>query len=305
MTSPQTSPQGTADTVTRFAPSPTGLLHLGHAYSAWYAWQAARCGGGRALLRIEDIDTTRCRTEFEATIAEDLAWLGLDWDGPVWRQSDRFDVYRAALAELDGRGLLYPCFCTRKEIREEIARAGSAPHPGADAADGPVYPGTCRRLPAVERQARLAAGEPHVLRLDMAAAVAAAVAAAGPLTWQDAQAGLQTARPEASGDIVLAGKEVPASYHLCVVVDDAAQGVTRVTRGLDLFTASHVHRLLYALFGWPVPLWDHHRLVTDAAGKRLAKRTDAVAIRTLRAQGLAPAEVWRLAGVDAPPRPIA
>lgn len=302
MTSPERRPQHTPETVTRFAPSPTGLLHLGHAYSAWYAWQAARREGGRALLRIEDIDPTRCRPEYAAAIAEDLAWLGLDWDGPVWRQSDRFAVYRTALAELEGRGLLYPCFCTRKEIREEIARSGSAPHPGPDAADGPVYPGTCRRLPAVERRARIDAGEPHVLRLDMAAAVAEA----GPLTWQDAQAGRQTARPEASGDIVLAGKEVPTSYHLSVVVDDAAQGVTRVTRGADLFTASHVHRLLYALYGWPVPLWDHHRLVTDAAGKRLAKRTDAVAIRTLRERGHSAREVWEMAGVaDPPPRTIA
>ena len=296
MTSPSIPPSG-ASPVTRFAPSPTGLLHLGHAYSAWYAWQAARQAGGRALLRIEDIDTTRCRPDYDAAIPEDLGWLGLTWDGPVWRQSDRFAVYADVLDGLRARDLLYPCFCTRKQIREEIARIGGAPHPDPDAADGPVYPGTCRHLPAVEAADRIARGDPHVWRLNMAAAAAMA----GPLTWTDVTAGRQRARPEASGDVVLARKDGPASYHLCVVVDDIAQGVTRVTRGMDLFTATHVHRLLYALLDAPAPLWDHHGLVTDDAGRRLAKRTDAKAIRAFRDQGLSPVEVWQLAGVEAPP----
>ena len=294
-----TSPNHTV--VTRFAPSPTGLLHLGHAYAAWYAWHAARRADGRALLRIEDIDETRCRPDYDAAIARDLGWLGLAWDGPVVRQSDRFALYRAVLDDLTDRDLTYPCFCTRKEIRAEIARIGGAPHAPPNGADGPVYPGTCRRLPAVERAARIAAGQPHVWRLDMQAAVARA----GPLTWTDAQAGLQQADPAAAGDIVLARKDVPASYHLCVVVDDADQGVTRVTRGADLFAASHVHRLLYALLDRPVPVWDHHRLVTDDGGRRLAKRTDAQSIHALRDAGLPPAEVWRRAGVDRPPPAIA
>ena len=294
-----TSPDRTV--VTRFAPSPTGLLHLGHAYAAWYAWHVARRADGCALLRIEDIDESRCRPDYDTAITEDLSWLGLDWDGPVLRQSDRFALYRTVLDDLADRGLTYPCFCTRKEIRAEIARIGGAPHSPPNGADGPVYPGTCRRLPAVERAARIAAGQPHVWRLDMQAALVGV----GPLTWTDTQAGLQRADPAASGDIVLARKDVPASYHLCVVVDDADQGVTRVTRGADLFSASHVHRLLYALFDRPAPVWDHHRLVTDDVGQRLAKRTDALSIRALREAGLPPAEVWRRAGVDRPPPAIA
>ncbi len=278
--------------VTRFAPSPTGLLHLGHAHAALFAERAARQAGGRFLLRIEDIDRGRCRPAYEAAIAEDLGWLGLAWEAPVLRQSERFAVYRRALARLGEQGFLYPCFCTRKEIQAEIARAGQAPH----GPDGALYPGTCRHLSEDERRAGLAEGRPYALRLD----VSAAAAAAGPLTWtehgRDLGGAAVAAEPEIHGDVVLARKDVPASYHLAVTIDDSEQGVTLVTRGADLAPATHVHRLLQALLDLPVPRWHHHGLVEDAAGRRLAKRDDAVAIRTLRDQGLSPAEVRRLAG---------
>src|SRR5690606_10125529 len=217
--------------VTRFAPSPTGRLHLGHAYSALFAWKAARGAGGRFLLRIEDIDEGRCRPEHVNGILEDLAWLGLDWDGPVRRQSAHLDDYAKALARLDEAGLLYPCFCTRAEIQAEIAAAGGAPH----GPDGPLYPGTCRHLDVGRRAERMAAGEPFALRLDMGRAVAAA----GPLEWRDRATGMVRAAPERFGDVVLARKDVPTSYHLAVTVDDALQSVTLVTRGRDLFEATH------------------------------------------------------------------
>jgi glutamyl-Q tRNA(Asp) synthetase len=272
--------------VTRFAPSPSGYLHLGHAYSALFAARAAK--GGRFLLRIEDIDRGRCRPAFEAAIHEDLAWLGLAWETPVRRQSDRMDDYAAALARLRDQGLVYPCFCTRKEIRAEIARAGRAPH----GPDGPLYPGTCRTLARSERQAREAEGRAYGLRLD----VARAVETAGPLTWTDQDRGTHHAEPGLLGDVVLARKDVATSYHLAVTLDDAIQGVTLVTRGEDLLPATHVHRLLQALLDLPVPRWRHHRLLTDGTGERLAKRSDALAVRALRAAGKSPAEVRAMAG---------
>lgn len=260
---------------TRFAPSPTGALHLGHAYCALFA--AAR--GQRFLLRIEDIDRGRSRPEHIAGIEADLAWLGLVWERPVWRQSGRLGVYAAALERLRGEGLLYPCFCTRADT----AATASAPH-GARA----IYPGTCRALGATERARRLAA-EPHAWRLDMAAAAAHA----GPLSWRDAEAGRQTARPEAHGDIVLARKDVPASYHLAVTIDDAAQGVTLVTRGCDLFTATDVQRLLQALLGLPTPAYHHHPLLLGPDGARLAKRAGSPSLTSLRAGGVDPARLGR------------
>ena len=273
--------------VTRFAPSPTGRLHLGHAHSALAGWRAAREGGGRFLLRIEDIDPVRCRPEFTDGILEDLAWLGLDWDGPVRIQSQHLATYRAALERLSDAGLTYPCFCTRRDIQAEIARAGGAPH----GSEGPLYPGTCRRLSPGERQGRMAAGENWAIRLD----IAAAVARTGRLEWRDRRRGPQTARPESLGDVVLARKDVPTSYHLAVTVDDAIQGVTLVTRGVDLFEATHVHRLLQALLGLPVPEWDHHPLLTDAAGRRYAKRDRAVTLAAMRAAGMTPDAVRVLA----------
>jgi glutamyl-Q tRNA(Asp) synthetase len=277
--------------VTRFAPSPTGLLHLGHAGSALLAWQAAR-PGGRFLLRIEDIDRTRCREEYIAAAERDLAWLGLDWERPVRRQSQHFDDYRAALDRLDAQGLLYPCFCTRADIAAEIARSPSAPH----GPDGALYPGLCRNLAPAERTRRIDAGAPYALRLD----VARALARTGPLPWHDLDRGPQTAAPEVLGDVVLARKEMPASYHLAVTVDDTLQGVTLVTRGTDLFHATHVHRLLQALLGLPVPLWRHHRLLTDAAGRRLAKRDRALTLAALRDAGRTPAEVRAMATLGEP-----
>jgi glutamyl-Q tRNA(Asp) synthetase len=268
--------------VTRFAPSPTGYLHLGHVRSAWEGWHAAREAGGRFLLRIEDIDRTRCRPEFDAAIREDLAWLGLDWDGEVRRQSEHFDDYRAALARLGDAGLLYPCFCTRRDIQAEIAGAGGAPQGEA----GPVYPGTCRHLGAAERAARIAAGANYALRLD----VAQSIGRTGPLDWSEDGRPI-TATSEVLGDVVLARKDVPVSYHLAVTVDDALQGVTLVTRGVDLLTATHVHRLLQALLGLPTPSYRHHELLTDPAGRRLAKRDKAQTVRAMREAGLTPADI--------------
>lgn len=268
--------------VTRFAPSPTGYLHLGHARSAWEGWRAARLAEGRFLLRIEDIDIGRCRPEFDAAIREDLAWLGLDWDGEVRRQSEHFADYRAALARLDRDGLLYPCFCTRKEILAEIAGAGGAPQ----GEDGPVYPDTCKRLSPNERADRVAAGADYALRLD----VDIALTRTGRLDWNED--GRRVAvQPALFGDVVVARKDVPTSYHLAVTVDDALQGVTLVTRGADLFAATHIHRLLQALLALPTPAYRHHPLLTDAAGRRLAKRDRALTLRAMREAGMTPAEV--------------
>ncbi len=276
--------------VTRFAPSPTGLLHLGHAYSALFAERAARDAGGRFLLRIEDIDRGRCRPEFEAAIFEDLAWLGLDWETPVRRQSEHMADYAAALARLEADCLTYPCFCTRKEIQAEVARSGHAPH----GADGALYPGTCRRLDAGERRARVEAGEAHALRLDCTAAAARA----GPLHWHDRARGRQAAEVAAHGDVVLARKDTPTSYHLAVTLDDHIEGVSLVTRGLDLFEATHVHRLLQAVLGLHVPEYHHHRLLAAPDGRRLAKRNRSLTLRALREAGQPPAEVRRLAGFE-------
>ena len=276
--------------VTRFAPSPTGRLHLGHAHAGLTAWREARSAGGRFLLRIEDIDRARSRAEFTTAILDDLAWLGLDWDGAVRVQSEHLADYQSALDRLAGRGLLYPCFCTRSEIHAEILRADAAPH----GPDGPLYPGTCRRLAEDERCRRLAQGASFALRLD----VERAGAAVGPLSWQDRERGRQALDPGRFGDVVLARKETPTSYHLAVTVDDAIQGVTLVTRGLDLFEATHVHRLLQALLDLPTPDYFHHRLLVDREGKRFAKRDRGVSLAALRQAGHAPEAVRRMAGFD-------
>lgn len=252
---------------TRFAPSPTGRLHLGHALSAVRAFDLARAGGGRFLLRIEDIDGTRSRPKHVDAILRDLEWLGLEWDDLSF-QSERLDLYAAAQARL--ADLLYPCFCTRAEIAASL----SAPH-GAT----PLYPGTCRHVSPETRAARM--GEPHSWRLDMARAVERA----GPLTWQDEYAGEVVADPLAHGDVILARKDAPASYHLAVTVDDAAQGVTDVVRGVDLFDATHVHRLLQALLDLPTPLYHHHPLIVGTDGQRLAKRHGAPALAAMREAG--------------------
>ena len=276
---------------TRFAPSPTGLLHLGHAYAAGFAFQLARQLGGKFLIRLEDIDGTRTRPEYEQAIFDDLAWLGLDWASPVRRQSDHFADYQAALTQLQERGLIYPCFCTRKEILSEIAGAANAPQ----GPDGPLYPGTCRNRSAADRQQRIAEGQSFALRLDVGKARRLADA---ELRWNDAAQGEFIATPEIFGDVVLARKETPTSYHLAVVVDDALQSITHVTRGLDLLPATHLHRLLQALLGLPVPQYHHHRLITDEQGKRLAKRDQARSLQSLREAGWSPQAVWQTLGLD-------
>ncbi|HEY2070948.1 MAG TPA: tRNA glutamyl-Q(34) synthetase GluQRS [Rhizomicrobium sp.] len=271
--------------VTRFAPSPTGYLHLGHAYAALEAADA----GERFLLRLEDIDTTRCRPEFEAAIVEDLAWLGLGWETPVLRQSERLPAYRAALERLGG--LAYPCFCTRADI----ARSVEAPH----GPDGPLYPGTCKHLSRNERDTRLASGAPYALRLD-AEATAAKV---GALSFEERGSGPNGEHghievdPLKFGDTVLARKDVPASYHLAVVVDDAFQGITLVTRGHDLFAAAHLQRVLQALLDLPAPAYAHHDLILDKNGRKFSKRDNAVTLRHLRETGAAPEQIRQWVGL--------
>jgi glutamyl-Q tRNA(Asp) synthetase len=276
----------TGPIVTRFAPSPTGYLHLGHVRSAFEGWRAAREAGGRFLLRLEDIDVTRCRDDYATAIIEDLGWLGLDWDGPVRRQSQHFDDYQTAIDHLDALGVLYPCFCTRREIQAEIARAGGAPQGDL----GPPYPGTCRHLAPADRLAKQRAGHDFALRLD----VVRALALTGPLDWIEEGSGtppLVKADPAALGDVVLARKDAPTSYHLAVTVDDALQGVTLVTRGVDLAPSTHIHRLLQALLGLATPRYRHHPLLTDTTGRRLAKRDRAQTIRAMRADGIAPCAI--------------
>lgn len=288
------SEQSPKAVITRFAPSPTGYLHLGHAYAALVAFNAAQQSGGRFIVRIEDIDQGRCRAEFEDAIYEDLSWLGLQWEEPVRRQSDHFDEYAGALETLEKRGLLYPCFCTRKEIQTEIAQSGHAPHVGPD---GPLYPGTCRNLNTDERKARMANEKSYAMRLDMAKAKRDA----GTLQWLDAKNNeTVTATPEIFGDVVLARKDTPTSYHLACTLDDHIQNVTLVTRGEDLYPATHVHRLLQALLGLDTPNYHHHRLMTDDSGTRFAKRDQALTIRALREQGLSPNEVREKIGNDTP-----
>jgi glutamyl-Q tRNA(Asp) synthetase len=282
-------------TVFRFAPSPNGYLHLGHALSALINFEMARATGGRFLLRIEDIDTTRCRPQYEDGIYEDLAWLGLTWEEPVRRQSAHLKDYRAALAQLDE--LVYPSFETRGEIaRLVVERERHAPWP-RDPDGAPLYPGVARALGAAERRRRMAAGEPYAMRLD----TAAALARTGPLTWIETGCGDETksvtATPEIWGDVVLARKETPTSYHLSVVIDDASQGVTHVVRGRDLFAATSVHRLLQALFALPAPTYHHHRLILDADGKKLSKSTRATALRALRRDGASAADIRRMVGL--------
>ena len=282
------TPSRDGPVVTRFAPSPTGLLHLGHAHSAVLAWRVARAAGGRFLLRLEDIDPYRCRPAFAAAIEEDLRWLGLDPDGPVRVQSAHLPEYRAVLDALGDRGLLYPCFCTRADIAREVAAAGHAPH----GPEGGIYPGTCRRLSPADRAARIAAGAAYALRLDMAAALGVT----GPLSFEEVGEGRLRCDPARFGDVVLGRKDAPASYHLCVTHDDAAQGVTLVTRGDDLKGVTDVHRVLQALMGWAEPRYRHHPLLAGPDGRRLAKRDGAATLRALREAGRTPAEVRALAG---------
>jgi glutamyl-Q tRNA(Asp) synthetase len=270
--------------LTRFAPSPTGLLHLGHALAAEVAHDLARSTGGGFLLRFEDIDHTRVRPDYYAAIEADLRWLGFDWEGEPLRQSARGEAYGAALDALLRQGAAYPCFCTRREIEDEVARMTGAPH----GPEGALYPGTCRALPAAERAARLRGGAQAAWRLD----AARVGELAGPLSFEDLRHGVHRVDPGLLGDVVLARRDIGTSYHLAVVVDDAFQGVTHVTRGEDLLPATHVHRLLQTMLGLPEPRYLHHELVTDSRGVRLAKRHDALSLRTLREGGATPTELF-------------
>jgi glutamyl-Q tRNA(Asp) synthetase len=277
--------------ITRFAPSPTGYLHLGHAYSALYAKQCAEDQGGSFLLRIENIDPERCKKEYEVKLLEDLEWLGLNWLSPVRRQSEHIDDYANALAKLQSMGLLYPCFCSRKDIRAEIAAAGYAPHYSLQGPEGPIYPKTCRNLSTIEQQSRTASGAPFSLRFK----TDTALKITGPLTWHDQLAGTQVATPEKFGDPILARKDSPTSYHLSVTVDDHIQGITCVTRGQDLFSSTHIHRLLQALLGLKTPTYQHHPLLTDDRGQRYAKRNNALTLRILREEGHSASAVREMA----------
>ena len=272
--------------VTRFAPSPTGELHLGSAYSAWQCWRRAREADGTFLLRIEDIDIRRCKREYEAAILADLGWLGFAWDGAVRRQSDHFADYGRVLDTLDARGLIYPCFCTRSDI----AASATAPH----GPDGPLYPGTCRHLSLQERRDRIAAGVEHCLRLD----AAKAAMEAGPYSFADEKRGVIAGEPLLFGDVVIARKDTPTSYHLSVTHDDHLHGITLVTRGEDLLPSTHVHVLLQKLLGYETPLYAHHRLLTAPDGKRFAKRDRSLTIRSLRESGRTPEEVFSLLPKD-------
>ena len=285
--------------VFRFAPSPNGFLHLGHARSALLNFDLARQSGGRFLLRIEDIDTTRCRPEFEAAIYEDLAWLGIAWETPVRRQSEHLADYRAALDRLSALGLLYPSFESRAEIARLVAEREAAGVWPRDPDGAPLYPGAARSLSADERERLLRSGDPYALRLDMAAAMRLA----GDLTWTergsgpDGETGEIVAQPGVWGDVILARKETPTSYHLSVVIDDALQGVTEVVRGHDLFWSTGVHRLLQKILDLPEPVYRHHDLIRDDAGAKLSKSSKATGLRELRAAGATPEEIRRRVGL--------
>jgi glutamyl-Q tRNA(Asp) synthetase len=286
--------------ILRFAPSPNGHLHLGHAYSALLNHDMAREYGGRLLLRIEDIDATRARPEYEVAIHEDLAWLGVTWERPVRRQSEHFGDYQAAIAKLNAQGLLYPSFESRSEIAALVAererQVPSGSHWPHDPDGAPIYPGRARKLAPAERERRIAAGEPYALRL----AMDAAVARAGVLTWTEtglgpqSQTGRVTAAPQMWGDVVLARKEMPTSYHLAVTVDDALQGASDIVRGRDLFCSTSIHRLLQALLGLPEPSYHHHKLILDADGNKLSKSTQAKSLRELRAEGMSATDIRRM-----------
>jgi glutamyl-Q tRNA(Asp) synthetase len=285
----------------RFAPSPNGYLHLGHAYSALLNADMARQCGGRLLVRIEDIDTARCRAEYETAIYEDLQWLGLSWEAAVRRQSEHFDDYRAALAKLEKERLIYPSFESRGELKALVAqRERDGPWP-RDPDGVPLYPGHARKLSAAERAGRHGSGALYALRL----ATDAALARAGALRWTETgngpkgESGAVTAAPQMWGDVVLARKEMPTSYHLAVVIDDALSGVTDVVRGQDLFWSTSVHRLLQALLNLPEPVYHHHRLILDAGGRKLSKSTLATSLRDLRVGGATPQDIRRMVGLAA------
>ena len=275
--------------ITRFAPSPTGNLHLGHAFSALFAEREARTGNGKFLVRIEDIDTARCNSAFEASIFEDLSWLGLTWEKPVRKQSNHMADYAKGLKKLENLGLLYRCTLSRKELSEVM----SAPHPD-NALNSTQKPptDTLRYISAIENERRLGAGAPYAIRLHMGAALKLA----GNLKWYDCEHGEQIAEPETFGDIVLARKDIATSYHLSVTIDDAIQGITRVTRGNDLLPATHIHRLLQELLELPTPDYHHHKMITDKNGQRLAKRNKSSTLQEMKKSGQNPEDIIQFLG---------
>ncbi|MEH6525641.1 MAG: tRNA glutamyl-Q(34) synthetase GluQRS [Sneathiella sp.] len=274
--------------ITRFAPSPTGNLHLGHLYSASLAMQAAKETGGIFLLRLEDIDGGRCHPEYEQGIYEDLSWLGFKWEEPVRRQSDHMEDYAALISRLSDRGLIYPCFCTRREITAEIARSNSAPH----GPEGPAYPGICKGLTDRDRQRNFQFTKPYALRLNMDNAIANLDLTS--LRFHEQDKGYIQCDPLPFGDVVLARKETPTSYHLSVTFDDAIQGVNHIIRGQDLLPSTHIHRLLQALLELPTPSYHHHGLISDGKGRRLSKRDKDATIKSLREYGYQPEEVRKM-----------
>ena len=286
--------------VFRFAPSPNGYLHLGHAFSALLNFDMARATGGRLLLRMEDIDAARCRPEYEAAIYRDLAWLEIEWQEPVRRQSEHFDDYRSALAKLQAWQLTFPSFESRAEIARMVADRDVRERWPRDPDGAPIYPGAARQMPDAERQTRIAGGEAYAIRLDMGRAMEWA----GPLRWSETgsgpggETGEIVADPAAWGDAIVGRKDTPTSYHLAVVVDDALQGVTHVVRGQDLFWSTSMHRLLQALLGLPAPIYHHHKLIFDSDGRKLAKSTRSTGLRELRAGGATPADIRRLVGLE-------
>ncbi len=282
--------------ITRFAPSPTGHLHLGHAYSALFSEKQARAAGGQFLLRIENIDTVRSKPEYEDAIIEDLSWLGIKWEGQVRRQSDHFDEYESIIKELEERNLIYPCYCSRKEILIEIQNSNFAPHNTYSKSEGPLYPGTCRTLTKEQSKRKSDQGQSFALRLNSTLAIKTAKKSNDPLIWKDVRKGDIEVSSDLLGDVVLARKETPASYHLAVTLDDHLQGVTLVTRGEDLFSSTHVHRILQALLKLDTPTYYHHPLLKGDDGRRLAKRDNSISIRSLRRDGKTPGQVRLMAG---------
>ena len=273
-------------TITRFAPSPSGFLHLGHAYAALFAWRLAQYSDGQFILRIEDLDKERRSKEFEKCIYEDLEWLGISWNKPIMRQSDRIEVYKRAINNLTEMKLLYPCFCTRKDILKEISFSNNAPHQNNNF--GPIYPGICKNLENEKQNALIESGRPYALRLD----ITKAKHIVGDLTWYDRIRGKQIVQIDKIGDVVLARKDIASSYHLAVTIDDAEQGITLINRGNDLFESTHVHRILQALLNLETPEWQHTELLTDTNGKRLAKRENSLTLRSLRAKGVKGKDIW-------------
>jgi len=276
-------------TITRFAPSPSGDLHLGHAFSAKLNYEYAVNNGGEFILRIEDIDHLRCKAEYEQSIFNDLKWLGLKWPTPERRQSEHFDDYNEALKNLEKMDLLYPCFCTRKDIRNEIEESSRAPHMKPKLGpEGVIYPGICRHLSPEQREQNINNKIPHAMRLNMEKAL---TVCDKPLYWTDLHTGKQRADPAMLGDVVLARKDFPTSYHLSVVVDDHLQNITHVIRGQDLYYASHFHRLLQHLLGLRPVTYKHHPLLTTRDGNRLAKRDKSITIKSIRESGVRPNQI--------------